>query len=364
MIDYPAGGTATLLVQWLQYAGGPPAPVSSVQVKIVAASDGTVVVPLGSTGVQLIATGIYEYQWNIPAGTPLGDYVVFWQAVDASSDLVIAVTTADNSSSTGSSPCEAWPAIWTCPLDAGLAAVTGSALQAATEMLWAASGRQFGLCQVTLRPCRSDCANGGWMYPGGSGWFNGTWPPVLTRTNSWSWSWFGLTCGTCVSECSCASVSQFKLPGPVAEIVSIFIDGAQLPASAYRLDNSRLVVRVDGDVWPLCNNLSLNTDQVGTWSVTALFGQEVPLSGQLAVGELACEIAKAMAGRDCGLSQPVQSIARQGVNMTFLDPHEAVDQGKMGLRFTDMFLSTYNPGGLRAPSRVYNVDDPGPRRVG
>jgi hypothetical protein len=81
--------------------------------------------------------------------------------------------------------------------------------------------------------------------------------------------------------------------------------------------------------------------------------------GQWAVAELATEFSKALlCDASCQLPAPVQQIARQGVSMTFLDPNEVYANGRLGLRFVDMFLSTYNPDGLRAPARVYSVDNP------
>jgi hypothetical protein len=261
----------------------------------------------------------------------------------------------------GTVPCDVWPVRWLCELTAAQVAVTGTALEFASNTLWALSGRQFGTCTVTLRPCRRDCSGTSWP-PGMAAW-TGTYPGQTYPTPYW-WNgqWFNLACGGCLTECSCSEVSEFVLPAPVYRIVEIKIDGSPLVTGSYRLDDSRIVVRTDGELWPTCNDLSKNDTEVGTWSVTAQYGQAVPPSAALAVGQLACEIVKAITGDDCLLPQPVQSLARQGVNLTFFDPNELFAERRTGLRLTDMFISTFNPHGLTRRSQAYDVDGPNPRR--
>ena len=265
--------------------------------------------------------------------------------------------------SVGTVACDVWPVTWTCDLTAEQIAVTGMALEFASNTLWALSGRQFGLCTVTLRPCRRDCYGTSWPF-GGDGWpssYAGQTYPTPYWHNG---QWFNLACSGCTTDCSCSVVSEFVLPAPVHQIVEIKVDGVAVTGSAYRLDDSRIVVRTDGGEWPICNDLSKNDTEVGTWSVTARYGQPVPASASIAVGQLACEIVKAITGEDCTLPQPVQSIARQGVNLTFLDPNEVFAERRTGLRLTDMFISTFNPNGLQSRSRAYDIDGPNPRRTG
>lgn len=257
-------------------------------------------------------------------------------------------------------PCTVWPITWTCDLDTLNPAVTGVAVSTATEVLWALSGRRFGLCTVTLRPCRRECDTGGFYDDFGPAWTGGYWPrPALIGG-----LWFNLACGECSGGCSCGVVSEFVLPAPVHEITQILIDGAVLSADSYRLDNNRLVVRTDGGRWPACNDLALDDTEEGTWSVTATYGEVIPDGAQLAMGELACEIAKAADGGDCRLPPGVQQLVRQGVTISYPDVGELFRQGRTGLYLVDMFLATWNPSRLRARSRVYRVDQPTVRRPG
>lgn len=54
-------------------------------------------------------------------------------------------------------PCEPWSPIWNCANLVGAEAVSGTAVQAATEILYNRSAQQFGICTFTVRPCREDC---------------------------------------------------------------------------------------------------------------------------------------------------------------------------------------------------------------
>lgn len=256
-------------------------------------------------------------------------------------------------------PCGDWPVQWTCDVSTLNPAVTGSAVSAATETLYALTGMRFGLCEVTLRPCR-DNHNGGRFYDDfGPPWTAQYWPiPALIGG-----LWFNLTCGSCGSGCGCGSVSEVRLPAPVYEITEVVIDGEVLASSAYHLDNNRILVRTDGGQWPLRNDLSV-TSGAGAWSVTARYGESLPEGAKLAMGELACEFAKAADGKDCRLPAGVQQLARQGVVISFPDVGELFRKGRTGLYLVDAFIATWNPAGLRQRARVYRVDTPAVRRTG
>ncbi|MFC8423938.1 hypothetical protein ACFUN7_24185 [Streptomyces sp. NPDC057236] len=175
--------------------------------------------------------------------------------------------------------------------------------------------------------------------------------------------WFNLTCGSC-SDCACSVVSEALLPAPVHSVVEVKVDGTPLVTGAYRVDNNRLLVRTDGGRWPRCNDLSRADTEEGTWSVTALFGEEPPEGAALAMGELACQFAKAASGEDCRLPAGVQQLVRQGVTISFPDVGELFEKGRTGLYLVDAFIATWNPNHLRSRSRVYRVDRPTVRRTG
>lgn len=256
-------------------------------------------------------------------------------------------------------PCENWPVYWTCEVGAYTPELTGYAVAAATRILWSLSGRRFGLCTTTLRPCASDCRGAG-DYP-----FSGSW--------EWSagysmppWDFYRLPycSGACGNTCSCSMLSEVRLPSPVDSIVEVKLDGTPMATGGYRLDNNRLLVRTDGGSWPRCNDLRKADTEAGTWSVTARYGEDVPDSGRLAMGELACEIAKAGTGVDCRLPPGVTQLVRQGVTIQYPDIGQLLKDGRTGLYLVDMFITSENPYGLKQRPRVYDVDRMLPRRAG
>ena len=258
-------------------------------------------------------------------------------------------------------PCSTWPVTWTCDVDTLNPAVTGLAVSMATETLWALTGQRFGLCEVTLRPCRRDCYDGRFFDDYGPSWSGG---PSYPQPALIGGQWFNLTCGSCNGDCSCSTVSEVLLPAPVNRIVEVKVDGTPLVTGAYRVDNNRLLVRTDGGDWPRCNDLTLADTEPGTWSVTAVYGEDLPDGAELAMGQLACEIAKAADGADCKLPAGLQQLVRQGVTISYPDVGELFRQGRTGLYLVDMFVATWNPNRLRTRSRVYSVDRPTVRRTG
>lgn len=268
-------------------------------------------------------------------------------------------------------PCN-WPlATECCPKwDEMGAELQSRAASWATEILWMLSGRIFGLCEVTVRPCAARCAvPQGTTYQGfagnamiGSGMV-GLWTPSLID-GAW------VNC-SCMSDC--CTVCDLDLPfGPASEIVSIQIDGAVLEPrhladpnnleseslATYRIDSYDRLVRLDGGCWPTCQDLSLPLTEEGTWAITYNFGVPVPVAGQVAAAELACEFAKACEGDStCKLPSRVQSITRQGVTMTMLDTLSDLWQtGRTGLFNVDLWLSAVNPHGLRERGAVYTPE--------
>lgn len=255
--------------------------------------------------------------------------------------------------------CDPWPVTWPCTVSAESAAATGTAVAVATELLDAFSGRQFTSgCELTLRPCRRECADAPW------GWVE--WPSVgWPQAALIGGLWYNLACGTCPDACSCGSgLSEVLLPAVVHTLVAVKVDGSPLATGSYRVDDGRRLVRLDGETWPSCQDLALDDTEPGTWSVTAVFGQPVPELGQLAAGEIACEVLRALDGEDCRLPANVTQLVRQGVTIQMADPTAADRSALLGLTWVRAFLEAVNPHGLPARSRVYSIDRAGSRRVG
>jgi len=262
-------------------------------------------------------------------------------------------------------PCD-WPVDYgtECTVLAGTEMELSKAKfeQMAVELLWNWTNRIFGTCDVTIRPCRSknNFLPSTWEgrgpvvnYPA----FSGGWYPELINGE-----WFNLYCGRCgVQNCTCeySLIKSIHLPGPVVEVTEVTIDGVVLAAGNYRLDNSRWLVRTDGEAWPAEQNLDVDSSAVGSWTVSYTQGVETPIGGQIAAGRLACELAKAHLGdKSCGLPQRVQSITRQGVTVgAMMDTFEDLKDGKTGIWEIDAWTgSVIRP---REFASVVSVDNRG-----
>lgn len=122
------------------------------------------------------------------------------------------------------------------------------------------SAWQVATCPITVRPCMASCAppgiwqtsfdRGGSARALGNGARSG-FDPHIDESGVWVNS-----CGHSRSDCSCTSICEVILPGPVGAIAEIKIDGAVLPVGTYRVDNGNRLVRTDGGCWPTCQDMS------------------------------------------------------------------------------------------------------------
>jgi hypothetical protein len=250
-------------------------------------------------------------------------------------------------------PCEGWvPATATCTNWASYSqAVRDYATDLATLVLWAATGRRYGRCLITVRPC-------------------GPTDPVLYRTypvqDGNYWTLYGApsggvigpvtTSGCCGGTCVC-SPSEIILPGPVAEVVEVQIDGVVVNTDGYRLDGERLV-RIGAEPWPTSQDLSAAAGAENTWTIQYRRGRAVPTALQNAAGLFACEVAKARSGGSCALPARITSVSRQGVDVQLLQVEDFLEKGLTGYEQVDMVIRALNPGGLHAAPRVLSLDLP------
>jgi hypothetical protein len=129
------------------------------------------------------------------------------------------------------------------------------------------------------------------------------------------------------------------------------------------VDDYRKLVRL-GAQWPLCNDLNRADTETDTWSVTAVYGEPVPMLGQLAVGELACSFLSFLMGEECELPAGITDLSRQGITMSFANASEDLTQIFARYPKTYLFLKTYNPYNLQARAKAYDLDGPEYRAVG
>ena len=224
----------------------------------------------------------------------------------------------------------------------------------ASEVLWRLTGRRFGVCPIVVRPCRR---GGGERWP----WTEWGWEPWATPYISWGGEWVNAMCGRHRDECGCTRLHEVLLPGPVDAVTAVWVDGVQLDPSAYTVYDHRRLVRVDGEHWPHCQDLTAPDHGAGAFAVE--YGQGVPLgaAGQAAVEEYAAEHLKACLGQACRLPKRVSSISREGVTVDFIDPMDFLDKGRTGLLSVDTWIVSVTQAPQR--SRVYSPDVQAPWSV-
>lgn len=231
----------------------------------------------------------------------------------------------------------------------------------ATEVLWALSGRQFGQCPVTVRPCGRPVGQtyrtyGVWTDGYSNGAVYPNWIPYIDPGGAWR------NCG-CGAACSCAPSSEVWLPGPIpaGAITEVRVDGVVVPPAEYRLDFDRRdgkywLVALLGRVWPECQDFNESTGP-GTFSVTYAPGIPLPEGAKIAAGKLACEYAKLCSGVACALSGAATSITRDGVTYEVLTPSDLITKGLTPLPTVNQWIWSVNPAGLPEGPRVWSPDE-------
>lgn len=223
------------------------------------------------------------------------------------------------------------------------------AVKEASQMLYELSGRRFsGLCERTVRPCSRTC----------------TCFQVLSRGHIVGWD--GRQWETSRGGCGCRPVSTITLTGyPVREILEVTIDDVAVDAADYRLDRRRDLVRLNGDRWPHCQNMGVDSGS-GTFFVTYLYGLEPPIAGVAAANQLACELAKVCtpgAEEDCDLPPGTARVTRQGITIDIETLGAFLTSGNTGLAQVDGFLGVYGQKPRRATA-IYTPElDPFPLPV-
>lgn len=208
-------------------------------------------------------------------------------------------------------PCEPW-CTWedaTRCTSIDLSSIDDEALQddllwQATEALWNLSERTYlGECTTTRTVCRS--------------------------------------CSCMQTSCSCRDRGRdIDLGGLwfVSEVVSVTIDGDVLPATAYRVDDWRWLVRLDGQSWPTLANL----DSADAFQVSYTYGRRVPRGGKRAAAVFVSELALACIGNAaCQLPSRYRTVTgaqREGLSYTVIDSMKMLEDGKTGLFVVDQWV--------------------------
>lgn len=231
----------------------------------------------------------------------------------------------------------------------------------ATTVMWAATGRRYGACEMTVLPCNPPPADPLYQtFPVGYDPFSmgdGTAGPVTAPVLD-SGRWRNISCG---GGCSCRAVCEVALDGPVADVVEVLVDGVLVDSSAYEVHDRYLLVRTDGECWPTCQTFGV---EVPGFEVTYHRGDPVPAAVLIATGILLCEYAKACTGKPCGLPSRMTRLTRQGVEVQVADiPTDAKNRIRTGIRLVDDAIDADNPYRLIERPTVSSPDIPTARVV-
>lgn len=221
--------------------------------------------------------------------------------------------------------CDPWPIIWACPIDTEDETKVAAAVDAAQSILWGLSGRRFGLCSVT-ESYRANCSSAcGLPYKDSAGEWRNSMGDAHTCCHVLLWN------------------------KPVRAVSELVINGVVQDVGSYALERDYLWR--NGACFPCVDDCDEPVIEV-----TYLYGLDVPVLGQLAMGEVACEILAGMSGADCRLPSNAVSISRQGVTVDLGNAQTLFDQGRIGLPMADAFLRATNPTKLVSQSQVFSPD--------
>jgi hypothetical protein len=234
-------------------------------------------------------------------------------------------------------------------------------------LIWALTGRRFGLCPYTVRPCKPQTCEtislaedilyfNRWNRET-MGVSVGDFSPILLEGKV-----YNIACGCPQGCCKCRSSCEVWLPGPVNSIVSVTNGGILVEPENYQLYSDSKLVFYNGQC-PDCQDYDKPLGEPGTWSVTYLKGEPVPDILNLAAGMYACELGRALSGdKSCKIPSRVQNIARQGINEAFADPFLLAENLLTGVPEIDLFIKAMNPYQMAQPPRVWSPDLPVVRR--
>ncbi|MGN8801497.1 hypothetical protein ACTNCM_12835, partial [Candidatus Merdisoma sp. HCP28S3_H6] len=204
--------------------------------------------------------------------------------------------------------CE-WPVDMSCfpPIPEGNEDVARLAVDTATEILWALTGRQFGVCPAVYHPGVEQC--------------------LRCEPTLWRGEWFNVDVST--AECM-----RIVLPGPVFEVTRVELsDGSD---GEFAVSGDAVVVR-----------------GARPTAIHYQRGIPAPPSAGFMVGRLAAEryLQCVDSGR-CRLPKYATQVTRQGVSVHMADPAEVIGEGLTGLPEVDSWIRSVNPNALAEDSEV------------
>jgi hypothetical protein len=242
---------------------------------------------------------------------------------------------------------------WSCAYsDDEFAALDPDIVARSEALSWstlsALTGYRVSTCPVVLRPCAARCHLQTWDAApvGDDGVFN----PYISNGR-----WFnGCGCSS-AGDCSCTTICQAILPETGA-VLEVWLNGAVLDPTAYRVDNGNRLVRTDGDCWPVCQDMNQPAYSADSFAVSMYTGVAPNDLTRYAAGVLASEYYLACSGKECRLPAGVTSITRVGLAMQI--EGGSFPSGMTGIPEVDAVIRIYNPFGIKARARALSPDVP------
>lgn len=204
-----------------------------------------------------------------------------------------------------------------CGCNCGLeASVIAQVLDDASDLVYyLTQGTWFGVCEGTVRPCRT--------------------------------CW----CNDCRS---CCDIESIQLRQDAIDITEITIDGDVLASNAYELRSGGRLVRLNPtdpderpEHWPCCQKMYRPLTRDDTFGITYTFGQElIPTWVKNAVIELACDMATFFETGRSKLPGATTSVTMNNVTMSLQSRAEALRDETVLASFpaVNTLLGLHGPG--------------------
>lgn len=188
-------------------------------------------------------------------------------------------------------------------------------IKTAIGLLWALTGRQYGVKTIKSRPCKPS---------------------------------------RCTPCDRCDRGNAISLHKPAIKLVSVLVDGKSVELDGFALENNHLYRR-GGLEFPK-QDLSKPLGEPGTWCIEYMIGKLPPPGAGLMVALLTNEILNGVETGKCKLPGNWTAVNRQGVSITRAGIQESEKRQKTGIAEVDIWVATHNPAGVKAPSFVSSVD--------
>jgi hypothetical protein len=216
-----------------------------------------------------------------------------------------------------------WEPIYPCVTDGYTSDLVEQATTAARTLLWALTGRRFGVFTTTGEQIRFPACKS--RAPGIEGTLYARYQEDVD---------------TCL---------RAVLPrSPIRSVEAVRRDGVVLASTQYWTEGNHILVK---GLCPSCDGCAPPLFEVDYTS-----GIVPDAIGRMALGEVACELMVGFGGGACKLSTRAVSISRQGVTIDLEDATALLEGGLLGLTMADAFIRSVNPARLVRASRVLSPD--------